>query len=303
MLPLTLISGFLGAGKTSFLSHLINTRKKNAGKLAVIVNEFASLGIDGTRLPDGDYEKWELNKGSIFCICLRTDFIALLEKIVSEIKPDEIWVEATGIADVSEIFKMISVPFLRDKLYVRSNICLVDPNTIFKILTTLRAASEQIKLADAIILNKTDTVSEEILSKTETEIRKLNVKAPIFRAVNAKIDPSIIPCFNIPRLDIANSVGHKPQPVTSISITEDWTIPLDKFKNLCEKYNEKFWRIKGRLKTPDGYLWVEGISGKINFSACPENISLPAPTSLAIIGKGISKEEVLEDVEGMTFET
>ncbi|RLD11252.1 MAG: hypothetical protein DRI44_04040 [Chlamydiae bacterium] len=303
MLPLTLISGFLGAGKTSFLSHLINTRKKNTGKLAVIVNEFASLGIDGTRLPDGDYEKWELNKGSIFCICLRTDFISLLEKIVNEIKPDEIWVEATGIADVSEIFKMISVPFLRDKLYVRSNICLVDPNTIFKVLKTLRAASEQIKLADAVILNKTDTVSEEILSKTELEIKKLNSRAPIFRAVNAKIDPSIIPCFNMPRLDIANSVGHKPQPVTSISITENWSIPLEKFKSLCEKYNEKFWRIKGRLKSPDGYLWVEGISGKTNFSTCPENIHLPAPTSLAIIGKGISKEEVLEEVECLKLET
>ncbi|MCK5852449.1 hypothetical protein KAH27_05410, partial [bacterium] len=252
MLPLTLISGFLGAGKTSFLSHLINTRDKGAGKLAVIVNEFASLGLDGVQLPDGDYDKWELNKGSIFCICLRTDFIALLKKIVDEINPDEIWVEATGIADVSEIFKMISVPFLREKLYVKSNICLVDPNTIFKVLKTLRAASEQVRFADAVILNKTDTVSEEILSKTETEIKKLNTKAPIFRAVNAQIDQSIIPSFNMPRLDIANSHGHKPQPVSSISITEDWTISAEKFKNILEHYGDKVWRVKGRLKTPDG---------------------------------------------------
>lgn len=293
MLPLTLISGFLGAGKTSFLSHLINTRDKGAGKLAVIVNEFASLGLDGVQLPDGDYDKWELNKGSIFCICLRTDFIALLKKIVDEINPDEIWVEATGIADVSEIFKMISVPFLREKLYVKSNICLVDPNTIFKVLKTLRAASEQVRFADAVILNKTDTVSEEILSKTETEIKKLNTKAPIFRAVNAQIDQSIIPSFNMPRLDIANSHGHKPQPVSSISITEDWTISAEKFKNILEHYGDKVWRVKGRLKTPDGNVWVEGISGKLQFTTCPENISLPAPTSIAIIGKGITTEEIL----------
>jgi len=120
MLPLTLISGFLGAGKTTFLSNLIKSRKPTDGKLAVVVNEFASLGLDGARLPDGDYEKWELNKGSIFCICLRTDFIALLEKITNEIKPKEIWVEATGIADVSEIFKMMSVPSLHDKLFLKS---------------------------------------------------------------------------------------------------------------------------------------------------------------------------------------
>jgi len=300
MLPLSLISGFLGAGKTSFLSHLINTRDKNSGKLAVVVNEFASLGLDGVQLPAGDYEKWELNKGSIFCICLRTDFISLLEKIVNEINPDEIWVEATGIADVSEIFKMIGVPSLRDKLYVRTNVCLVDPNTIFKILTTLRAASEQVKLADAVILNKTDTVSEEVLLKTEGVIKNLNAKAPIFRAVNAKIDQSIIPGFNIPRFDIAKSEGHKPQPITSISITEDWIIPAEKFKPWCENYSDKFWRVKGRLKTPEGNIWVEGISGKINFLSCPENISLPAPTSIAIIGKGINKEEILKEVEGMS---
>ena len=299
MIPLTLISGFLGAGKTSFLSHLIKTRNKNAGKLAVVINEFASLGLDGVQLPDGDYAKWELNKGSIFCICLRTDFIALLKKIVDEIKPDEIWVEATGIADISEIFKMISVPFLREKLYVRSNVCLVDPNTIFKVLKTLRAASEQIKLADAVILNKTDTVSEEILLKAESEIKTLNTIVPIFRAVNAKIDQAIISCFNMPRLDIANSQGHKPQPVSSVSITEDWTISVENFKNILENYGDKIWRVKGRLKTPDGNVWMEGISGKLQFSTCPDNISLPAPTSIAIIGKGINKEEILKACEGL----
>ena len=293
MLPLTLISGFLGAGKTTFLSNLIKNRKVSDGKLAVIVNEFASLGLDGARLPDGDYEKWELNKGSIFCICLRTDFIALLEKITNEIKPDELWVEATGIADVSEIFKMMSVPSLRDKLFLKTNICLVDPNTIFKILKTLRAAAEQIKLADAIIINKTDTVSQDFLAKTENEIRKLNVAAPIFNAVNAKVDYNSIPCFEKPRYQLADSVGHQPQPITSVSITEDIEISKEKFKNFCERFGEKIWRVKGRIKTPEGYFWVEGVAGKINFSQCADNLTLPAPTSLAIIGKGISKEEII----------
>ena len=297
MLPLTLISGFLGAGKTTFLSNLIKSRKPTDGKLAVVVNEFASLGLDGARLPDGDYEKWELNKGSIFCICLRTDFIALLEKITNEIKPKEIWVEATGIADVSEIFKMMSVPSLHDKLFLKSNICLIDPNTIFKILKTLRAAAEQIKLADALIINKTDTVSSEIIANVETEIRKLNVAAPIFYAVNAEIDYKAIPSFEKPRYQLADSVGHPPQPITSISITEDIEISEKKFKAFCEKSGDKIWRVKGRIKTSDGFVWVEGVAGKINFLPCDENLSLPAPTSIAIIGKGIKKENFLAEIK------
>ena len=83
MIPLTLITGFLGAGKTTFLRHLLAYRVKAVPgapyaprRLGVIVNEFAELGLDGVQLPEGDYRKWELNRGSIFCICMRTDFIA-----------------------------------------------------------------------------------------------------------------------------------------------------------------------------------------------------------------------------------
>jgi G3E family GTPase len=304
MLPLTLITGFLGAGKTTFLSRLLQHRAaaENAGsyapkRLAVVVNEFAELGLDGIRLPAGDYDIWELNRGSIFCVCMRTDFIALLEKIVNDINPGEIWVEATGIADVSEIFKMINVPVLQGKLYLRTNVCLVDPGSILKILTTLRAAQEQVRLADMLIINKIDTADEGMLDEIETELRSRNNTSPIVRADHADCDRALIPSIDVPRFENPGGSGHQPQPVYSVSIVEQWIIPPDQFRDWYERQGNKVWRVKGRLMTPGGPAWVEGTLSSLTFTDCPETCTVPAATSLALIGPGLDKETVLRELE------
>jgi G3E family GTPase len=308
MTPLTLITGFLGAGKTTFLSRLLDHRASAdaAGRyapkrLAVVVNEFAELGLDGTRLPAGDYDMWELNRGSIFCVCMRTDFITLLEKIVRDLDPDEIWVEATGIADVSEIFKMISVPVLREKIYLRTNICLIDPGSILKILTTLRAAQEQVRLADLLVINKIDTTDESTLETITTELRSRNSSAPIIRTDHADCDMSLIPSIEVPRFENPEGTGHQPQPVYSVSVTELWTIPFEKFKQWYEQQGNKIWRAKGRLMTPDGPVWVEGTLSSVLATECPESATLSNATSLALIGSELEKQKVQQELKSLSI--
>ena len=307
MIPLTLITGFLGAGKTTFLSRLLDYRMNAAPgetyaprTLAVVVNEFAELGLDGAQLPDGDYQKWELNRGSIFCVCMRTDFIALLQKIVTELAPDGIWVEATGIADVSDVFTMINVPGLHEKLYLRSNICLIDPRTILKILKTLRAAREQVRLADMLVINKIDTADEDTLVLIEQELRSRNPLAPIIRADHGRIDLSLIPGHETPRPDAPGGGGHQPQPVYSVSITEQWIIAADEFIAWCRAQEEKLWRVKGRLATPTGPVWIEGTMADISIAPCPPDMNLPAGTALVLIGPGLQKETVCRELGSLS---
>jgi len=307
MIPLTLITGFLGSGKTTFLSRLLEHRasaetegRYAPKRLAVVVNEFAELGLDGTRLPAGDYDMWELNRGSIFCVCMRTDFITLLEKIVRDIDPDEIWVEATGIADVSEIFKMISVPVLREKIYLRTNVCLVDPGSILKILTTLRAAQEQVRLADMLIINKIDTADDSTLETIEAELRTRNPHAPVIRADHAACDLSLIPSIDVPRFENPEGSGHQPQPVYSISVTESWIIPFGKFKQWYEKQGSTLWRAKGRLMTPAGPVWVEGTLSSVTANEYPEAYTLSTATSLALIGPDLEKQKVLQELKSLS---
>ena len=72
-----------------------------------MVNEFGTIGVDAALVKEGDFYKIELNKGSIFCICMRTDFITEVKKIAEEIKPDILLIEATGIARVDDMYAML----------------------------------------------------------------------------------------------------------------------------------------------------------------------------------------------------
>mgnify|MGYP000505524251 CR=1 FL=1 len=295
MVPLTLFTGFLGAGKTTMLAHLVRERQArgDARPLAIIVNEFATLGLDAVQIPRGDHTVYELNRGSIFCLCLRTDFIALVERIVTELQPDELWVEATGIADTDELFKMLGVPSLRSVVFLRTNICLIDPHTILKILLTLRAAAQQIARADALVVNKTDTCSAAQLAAVEQAVRAHNTHAPLLRARYGVVDMRAIPSFDVPRLDTRPSEGHPPQPLTSVSVCEEWTLDPDALRAwLCAQSNA-IWRAKGRVKTPRGMQWLDATLHDIQFAPCPDEYDLPAPTALAFVGPSLSREEIL----------
>lgn len=294
MLPLTLFTGFLGAGKTTMLAHLVRERQARGDtrRLVIIINEFASLGLDAVQIPRGDHTVYELSRGSIFCICLRTDFIALCERIVNELSPDELWVEATGIADVEELFKMISVPSLRNALYLRTNICLIDPHTILKILTTLRAAAQQVACADALVINKIDTCAPEQLAAVATALRAHNTHAPILHARYGVVDMRAIPSFDVPRLDTRPSHGHPPQPITSVSICEEWTLDPARVRAWLHSQGAAIWRAKGRLRTPAGMQWLDATLHDIQFTPCPDDRELPAPTALAFIGPALSRDTV-----------
>ena len=111
MIPTILLTGFLGAGKTTLLNRLI--AHYGSRRLAVLVNEFGQAGIDGQLLRQGDYQLVQLNRGSLFCICVRTDFIAEVERIARQLEPELLLIEATGLADTSEMEKMLALPTLR----------------------------------------------------------------------------------------------------------------------------------------------------------------------------------------------
>lgn len=294
MIPVTLFTGFLGAGKTTTLKHCLRVREERGevGRLAVIINEFASIGLDAMQLPEGQYEVFELNRGSIFCVCLRTDFIALMTRVVEEVRADEIWVEATGVANVEDVLKMLSVPTLQGRVYLRTILTLVDPHTIGKVLATLRAAQQQVTCADALIVNKTDTCDETHLARVEEELRRYNAHAPILRVSHGAIDLDMVPSFDLPRLDSRPFEGHPPQPITSVSVCEDWTLDPERVREWIQTQGETIWRAKGRLKTPAEMQWLEATLHEISFRPWREERALPAATALAFVGPNLERDVV-----------
>ncbi|MCJ8209035.1 GTP-binding protein [Mucilaginibacter sp. RS28] len=180
-IPVTIISGFLGAGKTTFLNKLI-TRRKNY-RLAVIENEFGEIGIDGDLVINEKNDLFEMNNGCL-CCSLNQDFYALLESLWAQHDQyDEIVIETTGIADPA----LVAAPFLTDQTVSRyfelkRVICLVDARHIETELEVSDEARKQISFSDILLINKTDLVSLVDVQRIEKLLTALNPFAAVFNA-------------------------------------------------------------------------------------------------------------------------
>lgn len=192
-IPVTLLTGFLGAGKTTLLNRIL--AEEHGEKIAVIVNEFGQVGIDGDLIVARDESMVELNNGCL-CCTVRVDLIETLTtlakaKLGIEGKKkdfDRVVIETTGLADPLPLIQT----FLLDEVVATcyqldAIVTVVDGKHIEKQLAFLPLSAEQIALADLLILNKTDLLSGEEKERVKQRIRRLNSRATLLEAVEANV--------------------------------------------------------------------------------------------------------------------
>ena len=175
MTKVNVISGFLGAGKTTLIQKLI--KDVFAGEKVVLVeNEFGEIGIDGGFLKEAGIQINEINSGCI-CCSLKGDFEAALQKVVDEYHPDHIIIEPSGVGKLSDILKAIqTVPGMDLDSYstvVDAARCKVYHRNFKEFF------DDQIATATCVILSRTQNVNETKLSEDVAIIKELNPKARI----------------------------------------------------------------------------------------------------------------------------
>ena len=175
MIKVDVVSGFLGAGKTTLIAKLV--KEVFAGQKVVLVeNEFGEIGIDGGFLKEAGIEIREINSGCI-CCTLKGDFEESLKQVVETYSPDRIVIEPSGVGKLSDILRAIrSVEGLELSSYstvVDANRCKIYHKNFREFF------DDQIATAACVILSRTQTVSEEKLSEDVAIIRELNPQARI----------------------------------------------------------------------------------------------------------------------------
>jgi G3E family GTPase len=185
-IPVTVLTGYLGAGKTTLVNRIL--AEAHGRRMAVIVNELAEAGIDGDLIVSGDEELVELANGCI-CCTVRGDLVRTMRALLARPgRLDAILVETTGLAAPGPIAQTFLVdPALQAKVRLDSITTLVDAKHIDMRLDDSREAAEQVAFADQIVLNKTELVDEAALRAIETRLRRLNPLAPIHHAVRADV--------------------------------------------------------------------------------------------------------------------
>ena len=172
------VSGFLGAGKTTFIKRLVEGNK-DKGKTIIIENEFGEIGIDGGFLKNSGIEIKEMNSGCI-CCSLAGDFEASLRELLSTYEPNRVIIEPSGVGKLSDVLKAISD--VEKDLHVESNsaITVVDVKKCKMYMKNFgEFFNNQIQFANTIILSRTDLVDNKKIEEAVTLIKNINPDATI----------------------------------------------------------------------------------------------------------------------------
>jgi G3E family GTPase len=165
-----LITGFLGSGKTTFLNRIIR-RFPRTRRLTLLVNEFGEVGVDGTLVEGDDIDMLEISKGSIFCVCVKTDFIKGLYELTTKVKPDVLLIESTGVANPSDLKKDLKLPIFNNRFDFREQFCLIDAAHFLDAYDAYASIEKQIASSSVFIINKVDAASAQQIEQVKEVIR------------------------------------------------------------------------------------------------------------------------------------
>lgn len=250
MAQLYLITGFLGAGKTTFLKNF--ARLFPDRRLKLIINEFGREGIDGSLLRELDAQLSEITNGSIFCACRLDQFEAALQDALVD-SPDVILVEASGLADPTNVRRVLDdfpgVDF-------RGCVCLADTAKLHRIFSTALVCPRQIAVSSLVLLNKTDLAKGAQVEEAMALIRQANPAAVIRQTQFGKFQPEWLNDI-VPRPAMDERLNAPDITLQKAEITVSPTVSREKLTKLLNFLAPETWRMKGFLRTADGVFHID----------------------------------------------
>ena len=169
-IPVTILTGFLGSGKTTVLNHILS--KQKGLKIAVLVNEFGEIGIDNDLIVKTDEDIVELTNGCI-CCTINGELLDAINSVLENKDIEYLIIETTGLADPLPV--AMTVNSARDQLRLDSIITLIDAENFNSEILSSQIARSQIIYGDIILINKCDLVDEEKISYIHSKISRLMI--------------------------------------------------------------------------------------------------------------------------------
>jgi len=190
-LPLLLLTGFLGSGKTTTLGHWLSHTDVPLKRTAVIINDFGSVNVDAALLARRQLELRSITGG---CVCCQSfeDLVAQVAALAENPDFDLVWIETSGLADPEEVLDHLSAPELHERTVIRRMILVVDGSDFPCSWRGRAVQEEQVRYADLIVLNKTDRIDEATRTRVEISLRKINPSARIVTTRHGEVAPGLL---------------------------------------------------------------------------------------------------------------
>ena len=321
-IPVTILTGFLGAGKTTLIRNLI--LKNKSKKLAVIINEFGDLGVDGEIVKQCSDETCpeenilELANGCI-CCTVADDFIPTMKSLLEgQYIPEHILIETSGLALPKPLLKAFEWPEIRSRLTVDSVLAVVDAEAVVNGIFAPQMSTEleekqnqtyvehetplsevfedQINCSDVVLLTKPDLV-ENISDARNIIIKEMERNVPILEVQNGDIGADVILGVNAAaETDLDNRRSHhdgfddhEHDDFDTFSITVPKILDVEKFKIVLETLirENDILRIKGflRVESKPLNLLVQGVGKRLSVNFTDTKIPVENTGNLVFIGE------------------
>ena len=294
--PVTLLAGFLGAGKTTVLNALLASGE--AGRVAVVVNEVGELGVDGMLVQQADWGFVELMDGCVCCTVLGDLSHALADLLQSpDGPPDRILIEASGLASPGPVVRTLgAVSELRERLRVAGVVTVLHAEHALRQLYERPEARDQLACADRLLVGHVDRVGADSLDALLEHLASMRPDAAVRRASNGEVEPAWLlgdgePVITESAHDHAHSEG-----IVTVSLTSEETLNLHALKIwlqfLAARRSQELWRIKGvfRVRDHESAVAVHGIHDWLEFG--PMDRPAPETSTIVLIGGGLDPEEL-----------
>ena len=262
MSKLYLITGFLGAGKTTFLKRFI--RFFPGQKIQLIINEFGKEGVDGILLQEMNALLHEISGGSVFCSCRMDQFEKILTE-TAELQPDVIVVEASGLSDPTGVRKLFQQSGRFPHIDYQGALCLVDGVRFPKIYATVRTALKQLAASDVALINKADLATHAQMAETLALIRGQRPEMPLLQISHGAAPEDLMEI-----LARASELPGEDMPLTADLTLKKALIrlrpgiPAYDLEKLIEMFLEVTFRVKGFAETQEGLQLVDCVGNVVN---------------------------------------
>ncbi len=280
-IPVYLVTGFFGSGKTTFINHVLSTME-NVRRIAVLVNDFGDVNVDSEVIAagkDGSPQVYGVAGGSIFCSCRHWEFVTGLHALAKH-KPDLVLVEASGMADPSPIKTDIKIASDLDPDHAYSyvgTICLVDAAMFANQLDLFPVVQRQVKHASVVVVNKVDLLHEPAGSEKEAigaAIRRINRGTRIEFTTNAAISLNLA-------LRTGETGGEQARPDRSLNepgnqpgklvLESTRAISRDQIIAYYDKVKHEVMRFKGFCLLEGGWHHVDAVGDQIRIVPISKN--------------------------------
>jgi len=242
MTRLFLVTGFLGAGKTTFLRNLVALYPEQSK--ALIINEFGAAGVDGAILSDLGVALTEIDNGSIFCACRLEQFEAAILAALRR-KPGLIFVEASGLSDPTAIRGILGRREKFADLSYAGSICLADAARFEKVYGSALVSRMQLAVSDLVLINKCDLASREQIDAIRAAAEAQKPGRPVFETTFGAVRPEWLDAMERPVPD-DRAPGIRTRDVTlqRLTVAADG-FSLGDFTSFLQMFAADAYRVKG----------------------------------------------------------